>query len=232
MSFPQKVTISLAHLSGITADQEVMSLYYDRGVEPVAADYDALATSLVAFFNSVATGAAYSLLSRMAPCIAVAGTPHTLRWYNVPAVRGPLGSPVASRTFGFTAATGANGLPAEVACCMSYQRTYGTDVEFNGSMRPRARDRGRIFLGPLSYEALTQDGTTKELYIASTMQTVVTKAAQKFLHDDPLANSWSWIHFSPTEWTWDAVTKVWCDNAFDTQRRRGVDPTTKTTVTL
>jgi hypothetical protein len=41
------------------------------------------------------------------------------------------------------------------ACCavLAYRRAYGTDQEHSGATRPRARDRGRIHIGPLTQAA-------------------------------------------------------------------------------
>lgn len=59
------------------------------------------------------------------------------------------GPPIA--VFSWTVPTGlADGpLAPGLAMCLGYRRAYGSDVERTGTIRPRARDRGRFYIGPL-----------------------------------------------------------------------------------
>jgi hypothetical protein len=232
MSAVHKVVITLNEKTKVTKDAVQWSLYFDRGTTPTSLDFDHLQTVLQTFLSGVSTGQVTPLSSYLSKGLDNAVGAHTARFYAVPTTRGPLGSPVATRVLSTTALASTTTLPSEVAVCLSYQRAYGTDVEFSGGMRPRARDRGRVFLGPLHTGVLNMDPITFETRVITAFRTDITAAAKQALGAAALAQSWIWVHFSPTEWSWDAVTGAWIDDAFDIQRRRGLLPSIKTVVTV
>lgn len=111
--------------------------------------------------------------------------------------------------------TGANPLVDEVAICLSFRGVYVSGES------PRRR-RGRVFLGPLAENASQEDGfghavpynlCPLEVSTALQLLTSATEGAG-ILHsvwsraDDELYN----------------VVEYWTDNRFDTQRRRGQEP--------
>jgi hypothetical protein len=110
-------------------------------------------------------------------------------------------------------------LPHEMACCLSFQGTRMSGVS-------QARRRGRVYLGPLGTNVLTSDGK-----LSSTETDVIRDAAETLLTASTEAPSWSWVVYSersdPDATTF--VTNGWVDDAFDVQRRRGVDPTARQT---
>lgn len=226
MAIAYHADIVLNHKSGIVADADHIGLYFATGTDATATDFDNMKTHIAAFFNTTPTGAGASLGSYLSNALAVTTDAMAMRFYKMPAVPGQLGSPVATRTWTLST-TGAQGMPNEMAACLSYQKTYGTDVEFGaGGLRPRSSDRGRVYLGPLSGSEISQDTTTKEVRIGSTgLPQVAVKAAHQFLGTAMTADSITWVQFSRKRWTFDAVTKCWMDNAYDIQRRRGVLPT-------
>jgi hypothetical protein len=67
----------------------------------------------------------------------------------------PSGSPmrIDSGNLGVTR-TGASDLHPALVGVLAYRRTYGSAPEVLGSTRPRARDRGRIHIGPLRNSAM------------------------------------------------------------------------------
>lgn len=134
----------------------------------------------------------------------------------------PHGSPVYTQTFDPNT-SGPDSLPDEVAVCLSYHSAYGTDVEFGPATRPRARDRGRIFFGPLMRGAVEEDGITSEPFPATNLR-LDLKAAATTLMGDGTGEAETWSVWSRTDATLKAVVGGWIDNAFDTQRRRGNAP--------
>lgn len=227
-----KVDIEFPHKSGLPADADHCGLYFSRGVLATPTDFDNAHVNIQQFFNATPTGMGSALNLFLSAALAKTPTLGNLTFYEVPATPGPLGAPVAIRTWAL-AALATDGLPNEVSACLSYQRLYGTDVEFgSGGTRPRARDRGRMYLPPLSGITLTQDATTKEQRFDNGFLDVLTQAASDQLHDAMLADDWIWVQFSHTTWTHDAVTRCWVDNAPDIQRRRGVLPTHQVSVTF
>lgn len=132
------------------------------------------------------------------------------------------GAPVSVLPFLHTlpAATGA-ALPAEVAACLSFHGDYGLTSEFGSHTRPRARLRGRIYLGPLLQSTLTVDAVTNRVKLSTSAMIADTIKAATALKAsvDPV-----WVVWSRTGASQVPVTGGWMDDAYDTQRRRGEAP--------
>lgn len=128
-------------------------------------------------------------------------------------------------------------LPEEVALCLSYY-----------SARNLPRLRGRLYIGPLNVFAAA---TTADARPAQSFLTSMHDAASRLLlagpdalpigwFDDPyptgsIAETVSWVVHSrlgsgtkaaPVP-EFNLATAGWIDNAWDTQRRRGAQPTTR-----
>jgi len=102
-----------------------------------------------------------------------------------------------------------------------------------GDVRPRQRHSGRLFLGPIDTGALTTDGTTGRTTLSTYFRSTVCHAAKV------LANNWDALNLSPDWAVWSRVAGVvikvvaaQCDDAPDTQRRRGIAPSTRDLVTF
>lgn len=113
-------------------------------------------------------------------------------------------------------------LPEEVACCVS----------FKGSAPMTARRRGRIYLGPLNAFAIRGDtgldgGVSPSRPKLSFMNTAAG-AFNDFRTGCELAGGMSWEIASQTpSLNYVKVMSGHVDDAWDTQRRRGVDPTSR-----
>lgn len=153
----------------------------------------------------------YRALTALYPS-TIAQTGHELKIYELPGVQPNY--PIFELAWTFSSApSGATG-PAEIALCASFQgpRVPG---------QPQSRRRGRIYIGPLdsTVSAGARPNTT-------TMETINDAAAA--FHADILALTghfwavWSAIDEEPV-----AITNGWCDNAWDVQRRRGLDPSAR-----
>jgi hypothetical protein len=111
-------------------------------------------------------------------------------------------------------------LPAEVALCLSYRTTYVAGVA-------KARRRGRIYLGPFINGAGTS--TTSAVPTRPNLG-VFTPALLDFanvLLDNTTYADSNWVQYSPTTSTFGSVAEVWYDDAWDTQRARGPEPSTR-----
>lgn len=141
----------------------------------------------------------------------------TAKLYNIDAL--PSGPPFYTETFTITPGTGQS-LPSEVALCLSYQaaQTPGLD---------QRNRRGRIYLGPFADAANTTSGVARP---NSTMIGIIGTAATA-LATAAFGTGTPWHVYSSTLGTSAPVVDGWIDNAWDTQRRRGVAPTTRTTWT-
>lgn len=124
----------------------------------------------------------------------------------------------------------ADALPTECAIVLSYSAAPESGVD------PRRR-RGRLYLGPIDQGVSeTADGL---VFIGGSSCTLITIAANTLVEANDILENY-WIVFSPTTAgppPWDGaalsaasamVTQGYVDNAFDTQRRRGTAPTTRT----
>lgn len=141
---------------------------------------------------------------------------------------------VPLRTDPLTLTLGSGGaLPSQVAVVGSYHA-----APESGS--PAARRRGRLYFGPLDSDAMAAGSNDT---LVSTTCVAAINAGLKAVADFSYSTNTTWVVFSPTSagappwsegvldasaWT---VVGGYCDNAFDIQRRRRVDPTTRTTWT-
>lgn len=147
--------------------------------------------------------------------VALAQNGHEVKFYDLP---GPVPNyPISEQTWNMTAAPSGSALPAEVALCLSFQgaRTPGF---------PQARRRGRVYIGPLALVTNTAGRPTAAFITAMTAAATTFKATITALPSDTQWAVWSGVDVAAVP-----VANGWVDNAFDTQRRRGVIPTTKTT---
>lgn len=126
-------------------------------------------------------------------------------------------------------------LPEEVSVCLSMKTVgYSTFPERTSAgapgpeddILPRARRRGRIFLGPLNAGVLAT--TSQRVTVGSDFIEQVVDSFDK-LYTDMSANLTPLQVFSRADHAISKVNEIWIDNAFDTQRRRGLKPTTRRT---
>lgn len=127
--------------------------------------------------------------------------------------------PIISYTVSITAFSSAfTALPTEAAICLSFRGTTDTGI-------PIARQRGRVFLGPLSANVATTDAGH---VVVNTGVRATLAAAGAALRAWATAGV-NWVVWSHTELSAFPVAAGWVDNAFDTQRRRGTDATQRLT---
>lgn len=211
--------VVLTHFDGIPADSVVNTFTFATpSVGLVPAELDPIFASLVAFYN-VAPAGGNTIASRISAAISRTVS-HHIKMYDL---TGHLdgtahGSPVFDDVFLLGAHAGAAAdLPEEMAICASFRANYGTDVEFAPGARPRSSDRGRIFLGPLSSDVVTQDGATMRVRVKDLVRSDIRTNMQT-LRD---AAGHAWSVWSRKHAVTAPVTDVWVDDAFDVQRRRG-----------
>lgn len=119
-------------------------------------------------------------------------------------------------------------LPNEVALVVSLRADYGTDPEHSGSSRPRADDRGRIYLGPFTVDANSSTG-------ADTYGRVISQPHINLLTNLLYGVPALWHAAIAANFDWSVCSRkgavlkpilYWAnDQQWDTQRRRGAsDP--------
>jgi len=144
--------------------------------------------------------------------------------------------PFASQTAALgTLNTAANDFPSEVAWCCSMRGATGSGLNMK-------RRRGRIYLGPLQFNSLDLpiQGSATTDAVATAFAALKTVTQTKLAiyspythHAVPVGQN---IKDYPNEVpsllddSFVEVVAVWVDNAFDTQRRRGVKSTYRKTL--
>lgn len=232
-----QLVAQIPNLSGLPADrvENVVNLgFADNATVPE------IASAIAAFadFYDTAGGVAQTTAigAYMSEVLSRAANACTINAYETSDLSGetPFGSPVGTGTFTLPAATNANQFPEEVAVVLSMHGDL-TDVpqtEVNPTpppaiIRPAARRRGRIYIGPLG----TSSGTDGAASIrpSNTFLGDLGKAFAFFCNEILLETTGNVCVWSKTEGAWYAVVGGFADNAWDTQRRRGLDPTTRFT---
>lgn len=143
----------------------------------------------------------------------------------------PHHEPVYTETYDLgISADNEDNLPGEVAVVLSYKSNVAPTVALG-------RTRGRIYIGPLNHFASTNDGVRGPARPSVTMMNALLAGAATLKSGFSAAGG-SWVVESPTLMKAlapvhsFAVTSASVDNAFDTQRRRGVGASLRTPAVL
>lgn len=110
--------------------------------------------------------------------------------------------------------TVASGLPEEVAVCLS----------FHGDPPITARKRGRIYIGPLNTDAYDDGDTSTPARVKVGLSQTLQAAGANLVANT--GAGWA-IRSVASGGTFVPVTGGFVDNALDTQRRRGPDPSSR-----
>ena len=232
-----KVHLQLNNKSGVNEDNTIWTLYYrppggtlpiDPGSGSVAVDN--LAQALENFLSEVPTGFAESVSGYLAASVLHGANGATMKLYGIPTTPvAVLGPPIATRNLAVAGVETTTGLPTEVASCLTYHADLkGIPERGPNNTRPASSRRGRIFIGPLQWGCLEHDVNTGFARAHPTFRGVVTEAAAEHLFAEADNASWRWVVFSKKNWEAHEVAGCWMNDAMDTQRRRGQDPTVKT----
>jgi hypothetical protein len=195
-----RAQVSLPHLSGLPEDVTVNTWSFET-TGAVPAGLDDITTALDTFYSGLGTWLSANLT----------GT-GLIKYYNLidPEPR----VPVQEDTFSFTPGSGV--FVSEVALCLSFQ---GERI----SGLPQARRRGRIYFGPLTS---TVNNANRP---ATSFLNDLVSSGDVLLASSQVSATWKWSVWSPTDGQMVEVTDGWVDNAFDTQRRRGAAPSSRST---
>lgn len=219
--------VRLKHLSGIPHD-DVMNNFVFRtsATPPSTANLDDIKTALTTFYNTGAGSPSHAICNAIGSQMSRVTDASLITYY---VLDGHLdgtahGSPVRTDTWtlGSPIGTGSN-FPSEVAVCLTFHTAYLTDPEFGpGGSRPRARDRGRIYLGPIR-DATRSTALDNEARLDPDWNQAFGAAAARLVADA----STQWMVWSRKNVATNTVSTGWVDNAYDTQRRRGPDTTSR-----
>ena len=146
---------------------------------------------------------------------AVAQTGHEIRFYALPGT--PPNYPITNRFFDLSLQPSGTALPREVALVLSFQALKSAGVN-------QRRRKGRVYIGPLDSSGSGGERPTSALRSDLANAAVGLQTAFTALTLDT-----TWSIWSEANQTASPVRDGWVDDAWDTQRRRGLDASTRTT---
>lgn len=218
--------------SALAEDQKVNTIYFDSTatndpINPSLEELQAMVDAFDKFFN---TATAFPAVRTFLAETTMATQRSKYKLYNmshatprVPLLEVNGANPTPANT--------GIALPSEVALCLSYK---------SGIISGQAagRSRGRIYLGPILTSSIVAEAANGESRPVSDFQNAAVQAGKRMQNESETAG-FNWVIYSPTQrsenqgdfpgpfFASSAVVTLWCDNAFDTQRRRGLKATSR-----
>jgi hypothetical protein len=164
---------------------------------------------------------------------AAAAVTHTCYLPSIDSTTGKyhLGAPIAEHTYTLPAQTTPTiSGPGQVALAVSYHSTTSGIPEHGpGKTRPKARRRGRMFIGPFGVNVLTDSGSPSHSPVPNQQLVTILQQAASGLLSNLATYGIQWAVNSIVDKVFRQTTGGWIDNAWDIQRRRQEAPTVKTT---
>lgn len=117
-------------------------------------------------------------------------------------------------------------LPAEIAVCLTIE-AYATGVLAGTGAGSKARRRNRMYIGPLSHAAESSSTSTGSSRPNATLREALCREYIALVDAAGLIGIDLGV-YSKADDTFAAPTRVWVDDAWDTQRRRGQNASGKT----
>lgn len=218
-------TVTFEHVDGLPRDRVVNTFSFVSEVDLAEMDLDDISSAIEDFYNLEDATVDLAIGKHMSPAISRIALPVVRHYFMDGHLNGtPAGSPHRIDTWSANlAAASATALPAEVACVLSFHSEYNLSAEFAPGSRPRARKRGRLYIGPLNQSTLTT--SSLRAVPAPAFTTRLADAGVRLRDRDDVAK---WAVWSRTAGTMFPVTGLWVDDEFDTQRRRGERALTRT----
>jgi hypothetical protein len=203
--------VILPYNSGLPTDVAVTTFHTLSESIDAGADHSIFAEAIHNFYTAGDVGEAVEdVLSAI-----INGPAAHVRSYNLADAEPRV--PVGDTNIPLTVASAPECLPEEVALCLSFQGVPISGIN-------QARRRGRVYLGPWSVNANTSTADVSRPN-DGLVATIVGRAGQLAL--ELVTNDVEWGVLSSTITGFTAISQIWVDNAWDTQRRRGPDPTAR-----
>lgn len=203
------VQVILQGDTGLPSDQYVNTWhFYHSSIAPIS-DHDNVRDMLKDFYT-LAVPSSVSVSKYLTSKLT---TTAKVKSYNLDEDKPRV--PAYESTFPLTGLGTGMPVPYESALCLSFE-----GAKASGEIQ--ARKRNRVYLGPLASGILWSDGRP-----IATALTVITEAAKRLWNAADASATWDWKVYSPTNDEIYAVKHLWCDDAFDSQRRRGLAASTR-----
>lgn len=233
-----KVVAEMPFQSGLPEDVSLNTFYFvSEETDPDTAEMDEIVTRLDAFYTDTPADAdaGFSISDYLGIQISRTASAASFLFYwsdTIAPVDMDWGSPVRMTSWTVPAPVGSTGLPGEVAIALSYNADL-TDVPETqtnpdpppATIRPAARLRGRIFLGPLTTGAMSNEGANQDASVTSSLRENLCYALEALMNSNALT---TWCLLSQVNASVHEIVGGYVDDAFDTQRRRGTKAEVRT----
>lgn len=246
-----RVRILLPSLSPTVDQSSYNFTFEDISAGGVSGNLAILSQAAISFINITATGATQPLCYYLSGVLNRGANLGTVNIYNITGhLDGSLaGAPVSVAHFTLgPVQVGVGTLPEGVACALSWRADYGLDPEFGpisdiptppdiiadygaqpthkGRTRPRARDRNRTYIGPLSTATVGLESSTNRCIFVTQFQNDLLRALFVFADlTSSGAPQFALRAWSRRNASMKIVTTAFLDDRPDFQRRRS-DPST------
>jgi len=212
-----RIMHTLQDVDELSADRYVNTYFVHA---PATLDDTALTTVTTAlrdFYQQAHTPSTIPIVNYLGKNVHGAGS--KVKIYDM---ADPKPRPVRHEQVFTLAGTPASGqlIPNEVACCLTFKATPAPGV------KPQST-RGRVYLGPFNVTALSSEGDNVDSRPKDTLRNSILDSAVA-LKAAWTAAGVTWCIASRVQQQYYEVVNVSVDDAFDTQRRRGVKPTVRT----
>lgn len=216
----------MSNANGLVADEFVNDFAFTKSLAQTAPELLALVDRVDSFYNDDATNG-FSVGEFISETVNRAAT-HRMDLYRIAA--GGLGSPLLSVPWLGPVAPipGSHNLPNEVACVVSFHADLTGVLEEVGTIRPKARRRGRLYIGPLIPEATDQANPNPgaNTVLLQALREGIVRIAST---NDDAGSGGAFGVWSRVDQVVRRAVGGWTDNAMDTQRRRGQESTARVT---
>lgn len=227
-----RAVVTLQKDSGLPEDVIQHTFHFSVPVGPwEAADFSDIGGALDSFYCAMGAVSGQKLTGYMSPKIADEPLPK-VRYYPVDTGGSQIGE---SDLLGWVTNEAGIALPDELALCMTYhadldgipEEVPGGPAGPAGDTRPRARRRGRVYLGSFATAAQLNSVNTDGRPDANLIQTVKDAALRLVNWPGFATRGITWVVYSPTDGVARDVVGGWVDDAWDIQRRRGLERTAR-----
>lgn len=209
------VQVRIPHRNQINADT-VINTFHFTGVDSLGDMVTAILGRLTTFYNVTPGGGSAPLKNYWSGVIDPGAVRARFYDFDAPEPR----APIADESLGLVTSSpiSTTNLPSETALCTSYRAALVSGEN-------PARRRGRLYFGPLNAGASA--GTGSNVVRPSTAVIGDLYRATRDLADASTLGA-RWVVWSRVNESAVPIEYGWVDNAFDTQRRRGEDATSRT----
>jgi len=209
--------VVLARTSGLPEDVVTNTFHFrNAGALSWATAVDGVADALIDFYNGLTSPATtFPVCTFINDQISRTSNASKINVYDGSIPEGSRAP--ATSTFTLGAAASSNALPDECALCLSF-KCENTTIPF-------ARQRGRVYVGPLNYDGVAAI-SAGDVRPDATFTSRLLDAAVR-LADNAKADGGFWGIYSPSSNAINRVEESWVDNAFDTMRKRGQDSSSR-----